>query len=114
MNIRCDRLYPSAPLRREFHWLPINEEVILKVLFPLTGWNFFSNMSLGADILCLPRIKRAISDYPFCFAGPFLWNSLPSHIRFLPSIGVFKKSLKTCFDFYVSYSVGFLNVMVFF
>ena len=29
---RCDRLHPSAPLRRELHWLPINEKVIFTVL----------------------------------------------------------------------------------
>ena len=29
---RCDRLHPSAPLRRQLHWLPINERVIFKVL----------------------------------------------------------------------------------
>ena len=29
---RCDRLHSSAPLRRELHWLPINERVIFKVL----------------------------------------------------------------------------------
>ena len=31
----------------------------------------------------------------FCFAGPYVWNSLPEHIRQSTSIAVFKRSLKT-------------------
>jgi hypothetical protein len=29
---RCNRLEPSAPLRRELHWLPVKERVVFKVL----------------------------------------------------------------------------------
>jgi len=31
----------------------------------------------------------------FCFAGPYVWNSLPEHIRQSTSIAVVKRSLKT-------------------
>ena len=85
---RCDRLHPSAPLRREFHWLPINEGVIFKVLLlTLKGVNnlipaylsdflikYFSvreNLRSGnKHLLCVSRTKRAIGDCSFCVAGP--------------------------------------------
>ena len=31
----------------------------------------------------------------FCFAGPYVWNSLPEHIRQSTSTAAFKRSLKT-------------------
>jgi len=34
-------------------------------------------------------------SHAFCFAGPYVWNSLPEHIRQSTSIAVFKHSLKT-------------------
>ena len=110
---RCDRLHPSAPLRRELHWLPINERVIFKVLLlTFKGVNYLipaylsdflikyvsgrENLCSGNEhLLCVSRTKRAIGDCSFCVAGPRLWNSLPSHIRFSPSVSIFKKSLKT-------------------
>ena len=55
------------------------------------------NLRSGNEhLLCVSRTKRAIGDCSFCVAGPRLWNSLPSHIRFSPSVSVFKKSLKGC------------------
>jgi len=39
-----------------------------------------------------------VSNYgrrALCFAGPYVWNSLPEHIRQSISIAVFKRSLKT-------------------
>ena len=39
-----------------------------------------------------------VSNYgrrAFCFAGPYVWNSLSEHIRQSTSIAVFKRSLKT-------------------
>ena len=104
---RCDRLHPSAPLRRELHWLPINERVIFKVLLlTFKGMNnlipaYLSDLLIkyvsgrenlrsgNKHFLCVSRIKRATGDCSFCVAGPRLWNALPSHIRFSPSVSVF-------------------------
>ena len=113
---RCDRLHPSAPLRRQLHWLPINERVIFKVLLltfkgvnnliPAYLSDFLikcvsgrENLRSGNEhLLCVSRTKRAIGDYSFCVAGPCLWNSLLSHIRFSPSVNVFKSPLKLPFS----------------
>ena len=104
---RCDRLHCSAPLRRELHWLPINERVIFKVLLltfkgvnnliPAYLSDFLikyvsgrGNLSSGNEhLLRISRTKRDIGDCSFCVAGPRLCNSLPSHNRFSPSVSVF-------------------------
>jgi len=39
----------------------------------------------------------------FCFAGPYVWNSLPEHIRQSTSIAVFKRSVKTFLFQQISY-----------
>ena len=85
---RCDQLHPSAPLRRELHWLPINERVIFKVL--LLIFNSVNNLipaylsdflikyvsgrenlrSGNKHLLCVSRTKRTIGDCSFCVAGP--------------------------------------------
>ena len=51
---------------------------------------------LAEDSLNFPRYN--VSNYgrrAFCFAGPYVWNSLSEHIRQSTSIAVFKRSLKT-------------------
>ena len=52
--------------------------------------------SASRGLLNFPRYN--MSNYgrrAFCFAGPYVWNSLPEHIRQSTSIAVFKRSLKT-------------------
>jgi len=52
--------------------------------------------SASRGLLNFPRYN--MSNYgrrAFCFGGPYLWNSLPEHIRQSISIAVFKRSLKT-------------------
>jgi len=52
--------------------------------------------SASRGLLNFPRY--IVSNYgrrAFCFAGPYVWNSLPEHIRQSISIAVFKRSLKT-------------------
>jgi len=52
--------------------------------------------SASRRLLNFPRYN--MSNYArraFCFAGPYVWNSLPEHIRQSTSIAVFKRSLKT-------------------
>ena len=52
--------------------------------------------SASRGLLNFPRYN--VSNYgrrAFCFAGPYVWNSLPEHIRQSISIAVFKRSLKT-------------------
>ena len=52
--------------------------------------------SASRGLLNFPRYN--VSNYglrAFCFTGPYVWNSLPEHIRQSTSIAVFKRSLKT-------------------
>jgi len=52
--------------------------------------------SASRGLLNFPRYN--MSNYgrrAFCFAGPYVWNSIPEHIRQSTSIAVFKRSLKT-------------------
>ena len=52
--------------------------------------------SASRGLLNFPRYN--MSNYgrrAFRFAGPYVWNSLPEHIRQSTSIAVFKRSLKT-------------------
>ena len=81
---RCERLHPSAPMRRQHHWLPINERVIFKVLLltfkgvnnliPAYLSDFLikyvsgrENLRSGNEhLLCVSRTKRAIGDCSFC------------------------------------------------
>ena len=110
---RCNRFEPSAPLRRELHWLPVNERVIFKIL--LLTYKGVNNLAPGyvaellteyipgrenmrsgnKHLLTVRRTNRQVGDSAFDIAGPRHWNSLPLHIRLSPSVSVFKKLLKT-------------------
>ena len=109
---RCDRLHPSAPLRRELHWLPINERVIFKVLLltfkgvnnliPAYLSDFSSSMSQGEKICALGMnifFVFHVPNVPLVTVHFVLLDrasgtpSLP-YIRFSPLVSVFKKSLK--------------------
>ena len=60
----------------------------------VAGRRQLSSASRGR--LNFPRYN--MSNYgrrAFFFAGPYVWNSLPEHIRQSTSIAVFKRSLKT-------------------
>jgi len=51
--------------------------------------------SASPGLLNFPRYMSNYGQRAFCFAGPYVWNSLPEHIRQSTSIAVFKRSLKT-------------------
>ena len=115
---RCNRLHPSALLRRGLHWLPINERVIFKVLLlTFKGVNnlisaYLSDFlikyvsgrenlrSANEHLLCVSRTKRAIGDCSFCVAGPRLWNSLPSHLQSAFSKSPLKLTFSHLFDLF--------------
>ncbi|XP_072039105.1 uncharacterized protein [Amphiura filiformis] len=111
---RLDRRHSSAPLLRELHWLPLESRIVFKLmllaykgihgLLPSYLTEYLipyvpsrENLRSGDDKLrlAIPRTKRTLGDKAFTAAAPRLWNSLPIHIRQLPSIHRFKKSLKT-------------------
>ena len=52
--------------------------------------------SLSQSLAVQPKVaSNTYGERSFSFMGPFLWNSLPTWIRTLPSIPSFKKHLKT-------------------
>jgi len=51
--------------------------------------------SASLSLLHVPFTAKAVGRKAFSFAAPTIWNSIPQNIRLLPSIGSFKRSLKT-------------------
>jgi len=45
--------------------------------------------------LVVPRTTLRIGNRAFSVAGPAMWNSLPTNIRFAPTLCTFKNRLKT-------------------
>ena len=98
---------------------------VWKISFLLTCLTFSSSMSQGEKICALGMniffvfhvLNVLLVTCSFYVAGPLLWNSLPSHIRFSPSVSVFKKSLKThlfpsnCFAFF--FYLGIISLCFF-
>ena len=111
---RVNRRHPSAPLRNELHWLPVDSRIVFKLML-LTFKSFHGllppylfellpayrplrqNLRSGDDhtLLQIPRTKLSAGDKCFSVFAPRLWNSLPKHIRQCASIFTFKKALKT-------------------
>ena len=98
----------------ELHWLPIRYRVSFKIaLIVFKCLNVENFPSYIKDLISIYTPSRTLrsSDYrllnkpamklftfgdkAFCFAAPEVWNDLPSDIRFLNSISIFKKKLKT-------------------
>jgi len=52
--------------------------------------------SAGRGLLNFPPYNMSnYGRHAFCFGGPYVWNSLPGHIRQSTSTAVSKRSLKT-------------------
>jgi len=101
----------SHILHHDLHWLDVPQRVIFKLC--MTVYKCLHGLapkylpvadvagrhqrrSASQGLLNFPRNK--MSNYgrrAFCFAGPYVWNSLPEHIRQSTSTAVFKHSLKT-------------------
>ncbi|KAJ8034881.1 hypothetical protein HOLleu_21900 [Holothuria leucospilota] len=46
-------------------------------------------------MLTAPRIRTEISENFFSWAAPYLWNNLPTSVRDIKSLEVFKRTIKT-------------------
>ena len=98
--------------RRELHWLPIEFRIKYKIL--LLTFKCLNNLAPKylQDLLEIHEPQRnlhstdrgyhkqrktrtATGDLAFCNAAPVLWNVLPDSIRFIKSLEVFKKALKS-------------------
>ena len=92
----------SHILRHDLHWLDVPQRVIFKLC--MTAW--LHGLAPKYLVRQLRSASRGLLNFPrynmssygrraFCFAGPYVWNSLPEHIKQLTIIAVFKRSLKT-------------------
>ena len=116
----CARIVTRTPKRDHItpalvslHWLPVRARILYKLL--LYVYKALNNLApvYLSDLLCLQTGGRQLrsnetqflrvplaktvkyGDHAFTRAAPLAWNSLPVSTRTSPSIGSFKKSLKT-------------------
>ena len=104
-----------SPALYQLHWLPVQHRVHFKILIltfkaihglapkyiielinikPRSIYNLRSNQS---SLLDPPKGKMlfTLGDKSFSAAAPYLWNSLPSELRDIQSLAIFKCKLKT-------------------
>ena len=101
------------PILKSLHWLPIEKRIDFKILLitfkALHGFapSYISSLltpyslsrslrSSSANLLSKPIFNlKTYGMRSFSFAAPHLWNSLPSDMRKITSVEIFKKCLKT-------------------
>lgn len=103
-----------TPVLRHLHWLPVPKRIMYKliiltykVVHDISPPRYLSSLltlhkpvrSLrsgeNAFQLKTPKIKKDVGLRAFQAAGPSLWNTLPTELRVIPSLPVFKSKLKT-------------------
>ena len=113
--IKCAKRSDSiSRLLQDLHWLPVHLRVKFKILLTMykcvngSAPDYLCELissytparrlrSLSQSLAVQPKVaSKTYGERSFSFMGPFLWNSLPTWIRTLPSIPSFKKHLKTC------------------
>jgi len=106
----------SHILHHDLHWLDVPQRVIFKLCMTVykclhgLASKYLAELCVPvADVAGRRQLRSAsrgllnfsrynMSNYgrrAFCFAGPYVWNSLPEHIQQSTSIAVFKRLLKT-------------------
>ena len=104
-----------TPLLYELHWLPVSHRILFKLLV-LTfkcihgdAPTYLSNLITIKPISTfdlrsneMPYLLQEVrsklvnaGDRSFAIAAPSEWNKLPSEIRSLPTLDIFKSKLKT-------------------
>ena len=105
-----------TPLLRELHWLSICYRVEYKILLltfkvlhgmapdylhrlvdvlPPSRYNLRRNHDPGVLLISPIRTKKTLGDRSFSCADPRLWNLVPSTIRSVSSLSIFKSRLQT-------------------
>jgi len=116
LNSTPSILVTSSRLHHDLHWLDVPQRVIFKLC--MTVYKCLHGLApkyiaelcvLVADVVGRRQLRstsRGLLNFPrynmsnygrraLCFAGPYIWNTLPEHIRQSTAIAVFKRSLKT-------------------
>ena len=103
-----------TPLLMKLHWLPIYYRINYKIALlcfkclnktaPIYLQNLIQiykprrslRSSTDNSILFKPVMNyKTYGEKSFSFYGPYVWNSLPAHLRNCDNINIFKKNLKT-------------------
>ena len=102
-----------TPVLKELHWLPVSFRVQYKLLLltykALNGLAppYISDLlqpyqpvrtlrSMNDNLLTtIPYQCKSYGGRSFAVKAPILWNALPSHMRQITSVPIFKKCLKT-------------------
>ena len=100
---------------RQLHWLPVEARIRYKlcllmhmvhtgrcppyltdVLRPVSSSSGRSGLHSATSAQYVkPRLRTVFGERAFSFAGPKLWNDLPSHLQTVTSTDSFKRQLKT-------------------
>ena len=110
-----------TPILKDLHWLPVEKRIIFKILLftyrsvvhctaPVYLSNLISRYTPSRTLrsgdscqLLQPTTRTHFGDISFSASAPKLWNSLPRHLRFSPTLESFKRQLKTyLFDLHFS------------
>ena len=109
---RSSKFDHITPLLRQLHWLPIKARLHFKILLltfkTVHGLSPFYLRQLlkvfhcergvrskYSMMLVAPRIRSKIGEKSFSWAAPYLWNNLPTSVRNIKSLEVFKRTIKT-------------------
>ena len=101
-----------TPILKSLHWLPIEQHIKFKILLSVfhcvQGSAPQYNLSLisvynpvrslrsaNSGFLVVPGCYKSWGEWAFARAGPWLWNSLPPHLRNMSSKESFKVELET-------------------
>ncbi len=110
-----------TPSLYQLHWLPVEKRIVFKILvitfkvLDNSSPKYLSNIlvkyepsrvlrSQNSNFLTEYKIKSKYTKRAFSRCAPILWNNLPSDIRNVQSLNVFKKKLKTLL-FMQAYSI---------
>jgi len=111
------KLCHITPLLRELHWLPVCYRIEYRIILltfkvlhgmapdylhhlisvlPPSRYNLRRNDDCAA-LLTFPKIrtKKTVADRSFSCAAPRVWNLLPTTIRSISSLDIFKIRLET-------------------
>jgi len=114
----------TSPLLRELHWLKAPERIkfrlcvftyrclhgtapcyLAETIRPVSGLATQRHLRFADTTLLVPTTRRStLGDRVFATAAARDWNSLPCHVRDMPSLLAFRRELKTVL-FRLSYPV---------
>ena len=111
--VQANRYSHITPILKQLHWLPIKQRIKYKILLTVFKCIMGKAPAYLQELLVVKEMDRDLrsknhtvlqstsnsskswGDRAFSIAGPRLWNRLPTRLKAIDSIEVFKKELKT-------------------